>query len=170
MALLIIIPTFSMTNCRNLCLLSQQCWVFQVYNSGPLRENTLARGQRKVMIDVWVFHTPHVQRSSNKKRSHHLGKDVWLWSSAGGRAAITLRRNVIDTQMIHLGTLGTPMLNFDGKWQFSGNQPQSEKYIVASPRLPEVLSEDKGNLEWVVKEKDNESLLWHSDQPQLQGL
>lgn len=72
--------------------------------------------------------------------------------------------------MIHLGTLGTPLLNIDGKWQFSGNQPQSEKYIVANPRLPEVLSEDKGNLEWAVKEKDSESQLWHSGQPQLQGL
>lgn len=168
MALLIIIPTFPMTNCRNLCLLSQQCWVFQVYNSGPLRENTLARGQRKVMIDVWVLHTPHVQRSSNKKRSHRLGKDVWL--------IISRRKGCYYTTEECYWHLDDP---FGHTWyslaQFWWKmtvlrQPQSEKYIVASPKLPEVLSEDKGNLEWVVKEKDNASQLWHLDQPQLQGL
>lgn len=117
-----IIPTFPVTNGKNLCLCPDNSALFYVYNSGPLRENTLVRRQRKVMIDIWAFQTSWVWRSSNKKRE----SPSW---QACSTLIISRRKGCYYTLeeycwhlVIHLGTLGTSLSDFDGKWQFSGKR------------------------------------------------
>lgn len=71
-----------------LCFLSLHLWVLQ--GSGGC---TLTRGQSKGHLELWlifplrVLSTSYVQGITSKKRNHPLGRDNWLWSAGGVRAA-----------------------------------------------------------------------------------